>query len=68
MEKDDSPEGDTSEGMTSQVSETPERETLLRGFATWLDYALASEDLPQGLTAEFLSALANGDPLPPLAL
>src|ERR1700721_4710712 len=66
MEKDDSPEGDTSRGLTSQVSEKPERETLLRGFATWLDAALASEELPQGLTAELLSALAKGDPLPPL--
>jgi len=66
MEKDDSPEGDTSQGLTSQVSEKPERETLLRGFATWLDAALASEELPQGLTAELLSALAKGDPLPPL--
>jgi molecular chaperone GrpE len=39
---------------------------LLRGFATWLDSALASEEVPQGLKADLFSALANGDPLPPL--
>jgi molecular chaperone GrpE len=66
MEKDDSPKGDTSEEFTSQVIENPEREMLLRGFATWLDSALASEEVPQGLKADLFSALANGDPLPPL--
>jgi molecular chaperone GrpE len=66
MEKDESPEGDTFEELTSQQIEKPERETLLRGFSAWLDSALASEELPQGLTAELFSALANGEPLPPL--
>ena len=66
MEKDNSPEGDTTQEFSSQVIEKPEREMLLRGFAAWLDSALASEELPQGLTAELFSALANGDPLPPL--
>jgi len=43
-----------------------ERERLVRGFETWLDNALAGESPPSGLTAELLSALEAGDPLPPV--
>ena len=43
-----------------------ERERLVRGFETWLDRALAGEAPPLGLTAELLSALQTGDPLPPV--
>lgn len=43
-----------------------ERERLVRVFETWLDGALADEAPPLGLTAELLSALRTGDPLPPV--
>jgi hypothetical protein len=43
-----------------------ERERIVRGFEAWLDSALGSEAPPQGLTAELLSALRSGDPLPPV--
>jgi molecular chaperone GrpE (heat shock protein) len=43
-----------------------ERERLVRGFEAWLDSALAVETPPTGLTAELLSALQTGDPLPPV--
>jgi molecular chaperone GrpE len=43
-----------------------EREHIVRGFEAWLDRAIADEQPPQGLTAELLSALENGDPLPPV--
>ena len=43
-----------------------ERERLVRNFETWLDNALAGEAPPLGLTAELLSALQSGDPLPPV--
>ena len=76
MEQDELPEGHTSEEPTSEElsseelssrgNQKPERESLLRGLAMWLDDALASEEPPQGLTAELLSALANGEPLPAL--
>ena len=45
---------------------THERERIVRGFEAWLDRAVADEPPPEGLTAELLSALAHGDPLPPL--
>src|ERR1700677_2893779 len=69
MEQDDLPEEMTSEELTSEEltsrgNQRQERESLLRGLAMWLDDALASEELPQGLTADLLSALANGEPLP----
>ena len=56
---------------TSSVRLSPEeRERIVRGFQAWLDRyldrALAEEEPPQGLTSELLSALENGDPLPPL--
>lgn len=56
---------------TSSVRLSPEeRERIVRGFEAWLDRyldrALADEEPPQGLTSELLSALENGDPLPPL--
>ncbi len=53
--------GFSSDGISSQ-----ERERIVCSFEVWLDQALASEQPPQGLTAELLSALQNGDPLPPL--
>ena len=43
-----------------------QRERLVRSFENWLDNALADEAPPSGLTAELLSALATGDPLPPI--
>ncbi len=45
---------------------TEERERIVRNFEAWLDRAMADEQPPQGLTAELLAALENGDPLPPL--
>jgi hypothetical protein len=56
---------------TSSVRLSPEeRERIVSGFQAWLDRyldrALADEEPPQGLTSELLSALENGDPLPPL--
>jgi hypothetical protein len=54
-------EMETSGGISPE-----ERERLLRGFEQWLDRALADEPPPAGLTAELLTALKNGDPLPPL--
>jgi molecular chaperone GrpE (heat shock protein) len=56
MERDRSTEGISTE----------ERERILRGFEAWLDRALTDESAPQGLTAELLTALQNGDPFPPL--
>jgi len=43
-----------------------ERERIVRGFETWLDRALEDEPAPQGLTTELLTALRNGDTVPPL--
>ncbi len=43
-----------------------ERERIVRGFEAWIDRAMDDEQPPQGLTAELLAALENGDPLPPL--
>ena len=43
-----------------------ERARMVRGFEAWLDRAMADEQPPQGLTAELLTALAQGDPLPTL--
>jgi molecular chaperone GrpE (heat shock protein) len=47
-----------------------ERSRIVRGFEAWLDRYLdgppAEEEPPPGLTPELLSALENGDPLPPL--
>jgi len=43
-----------------------ERARIVRGFEVRLDRAMADEQPPQGLTAELLTALAKGDPLPPL--
>ena len=43
-----------------------ERERMVRTFAVWLDRALEEEQPPEGLTAELISALRDGDPLPPL--
>jgi len=54
-------EEDSSAGLSPE-----ERERIIRGFETWLDSAMADEQPPQGLTAELLAALANGEPLPPL--
>jgi molecular chaperone GrpE len=57
---------DTSSVRLSQE----ERERIVRGFEAWLDRYLdrapADEEPPPGLTSELLSALENGDPLPPL--
>lgn len=39
---------------------------MLRNFAAWLDRALEEEPPPDGLTPGLLSALRNGEPLPPL--
>ena len=39
---------------------------MVRNFAAWLDRALEEEQPPEGLTPELLSALRNGEPLPPL--
>lgn len=39
---------------------------MVRTFAAWLDRALEDEELPEGLPPEMLSALQNGEPLPPL--
>ena len=51
----------------SSAGFSPEaRERIVRGFEAWLDRAVADEQPPQGLTAELLVALENGDPLPPL--
>ncbi|MHB8301765.1 MAG: nucleotide exchange factor GrpE [Acidobacteriaceae bacterium] len=43
-----------------------DRERILHSFETWLDSSLADEAPPQGLAPELLSALQNGDPLPPM--
>ena len=43
-----------------------QRERLVRNFEAWLEKALADEAPPSGLTAELLSALETGDPLPPV--
>ena len=43
-----------------------ERERMMRTLAIWLDRALEDEQPAEGLTAELISALRNGDPLPPL--
>jgi molecular chaperone GrpE len=43
-----------------------QRERLVRNFEAWLEKALADEAPPAGLTAELLSALETGDPLPPV--
>ncbi len=43
-----------------------ERKRIVCGFEAWLDRAMADEPPPQGLTPELLTALAHGDPLPPL--
>jgi hypothetical protein len=51
----------STEGISTEV-----RERILRGFEAWLDRALTDESAPQGLTAELLTALKNGDPFPPL--
>ncbi len=56
---------------TSSARLSPEeRERIVRGFEAWLDRYLdgppAEEEPPPGLTPELLSALENGDPLPPL--
>jgi molecular chaperone GrpE len=55
----------------SSAGSSPEvRERIVRGFEAWLDrnldHALDGEQPPQGLTAELLAALENGDPLPAL--
>lgn len=52
--------------QSSEGISTEERQRIVRGFEAWLDRALADESAPQGLTAELLTALQNGDPLPPL--
>src|ERR1019366_4568746 len=59
------------EDNNSSTGFSPEaREQIVRGFEAWLDRnldrAIADEQPPQGLTVELLSALENGDPLPPL--
>ena len=52
---------------TSPLKASPEeRECMVRNFAAWLDRALEEEQLPEGLTPELLSALRDGEPLPPL--
>ena len=52
---------------TSSMKISPEvRERMVRNFAAWLDRALEDEELPEGLPPELLSALQNGEPLPPL--
>ena len=43
-----------------------ERERIVRAFEARLDRALQDEPPPQGLTAELILALQNGEPLPPL--
>ncbi len=43
-----------------------EREKIVQGFEAWLDAAVVDEQAPQGLTAELLSALEKGEPLPPV--
>jgi len=53
------------ENLSAGIS-PEERERIVRGFESWLDRALAEEPPPQGLTAEVLTALRNGDPLPPI--
>jgi molecular chaperone GrpE len=58
-------EDNSSAGFSPQ-----ERERLVRGFEAWLDQyldrAMADEPAPQGLTADLLAALENGEQLPPL--
>jgi molecular chaperone GrpE len=52
---------------TSTMKVSPEeRERLVRNFAVWLDRALEDEQAPEGLTPDLLTALREGDPLPPL--
>jgi molecular chaperone GrpE len=59
-------ENNSSEGFSPQ-----ERARIVLGFEVWLDQyldrAMADEPAPQGLTADLLAALENGEPLPPLA-
>lgn len=43
-----------------------ERERLVSNFAAWLDRALEDEQAPEGLTPELLTALRDGELLPPL--
>ncbi len=43
-----------------------EHERLMRRFAAWLNRALKDEPPPEGLTAELLSALRDGEELSPL--
>jgi molecular chaperone GrpE len=52
------------EDNSSERFPAEERERVVRGFEVWLDRAMADEQPPQGLTAELLAALENGDPLP----
>ena len=58
--------GTDSSALTGKLS-LEERARIVRGFETWLDGALSSEVPPQGLTAELLSALQNGNLPPPTA-
>ena len=51
---------------TSPPQVSPERERMVRSLAVWLDRALEDEPPPVGLTPELISALRNGDELPPL--
>lgn len=53
------------QSSTQQFS-PPDRERLLQAFAAWLDRVLEAETPPLGLTADLVSALHNGDPLPPV--
>jgi hypothetical protein len=57
----------TDSSASSGKLSSDERERIVRGFETWLDDALTGEAPPQGLTAELLSALQNGNPPPPVA-
>jgi molecular chaperone GrpE len=52
--------------ISPQKVSVEERERMVRSYAVWLDRALDDEQPPEGLTAELISALRNGDPLPPL--
>jgi molecular chaperone GrpE len=42
------------------------REAILRGFESWLDSALAGEQPLPSLAADLLTAIENGEPLPPI--